>query len=79
VPPAAVLAFIAAPLAARHRRGRVAIATGVTAYAGMLVAAARKAAPAEHHADLKTFLIALPVMHMSWGAGFLMAWVRGKR
>jgi glycosyltransferase involved in cell wall biosynthesis len=79
VPPAAVLAVISAPLAARHRRGRFAIATGVTAYAGMLAAAARKAAPAEHHADLKTFLVALPVMHMSWGAGFLTAWLRGKR
>lgn len=73
VPPAAVLAAGVAPLLLFSRRGRRAMAGGLIGYGALVGAAAARAQPRRHQADTRAFVVALPVMHGSWGAGFLVS------
>jgi succinoglycan biosynthesis protein ExoA len=78
--PPAFVAFVAtAPLLARVPAGRLAVAVASVAYAGGLAAAVRAARPHEHQASTAAFVAALPVMHVSWGAGFVATALAGWR
>lgn len=71
VPPVFVLGVAAVPLASRSATGRRLVGAAGLAYAGILAAAVRAAEPDRARADLTTFVAAFPVMHLTWGAGFL--------
>lgn len=70
VPPAAVLfAATAGPLFVAGPKGRVVVATGSAAYALVLGAATLRSRPWRHAATTGTFVVALPIIHVTWGAG----------
>lgn len=71
VPPAAVLAAALTPALVLTRSGRRLVGAGAVGYGAMLGAAVVQAKPADHDASVLAFLACLPVMHASWGAGFL--------
>jgi glycosyltransferase involved in cell wall biosynthesis len=71
VPPAAVALAAASPVLATSRRGRRVVVAAAAGYAALVLAAVRRAAPAEHGADAKVLAASFPVMHGSWGAGML--------
>jgi GT2 family glycosyltransferase len=71
VAPAAVVALALSPVAVRSRPGRRFIGLGTASYTVVAIAATVRARPREHRADVVTLLAAFPVMHVSWGAGFL--------
>lgn len=71
VPPVFVVGVALAPAAATTPRGRVALTAAVLTYGAGLGGAVAKARPAAKDADLPTFVAAFPVMHATWGAGFL--------
>jgi len=71
VPPAFVAALVGVPVLARGRVGRRLVGTAGVAYAGVLAVASRSADLSAADADAATFLAAFPVMHVTWGAGFL--------
>lgn len=73
VPPAAVLAASAAPILIATRRGRRAVAVGAGAYAALVGAAVVHARPREHGASVPTLAASFPVMHATWGSGFLLS------
>lgn len=78
VAPAATLLAGAAPLLALSRPGRRLLGAATLGYAGMLVVAAAMAGLPDDDADLATFLASFPVMHLTWGAGFLVGVVRDR-
>ncbi|MCZ7630138.1 MAG: hypothetical protein M5U19_14325 [Microthrixaceae bacterium] len=66
----------AAPLLGASRAGRRLLAASSVVYCAMLTAALATSQPADHGADTTTFLAAFPVMHLTWGAGFLVGLAR---
>jgi glycosyltransferase involved in cell wall biosynthesis len=72
VPPAAVLGAIAWPLLFASHRGRPIAIAAASGYLALLVAALRRSRPERHDASGAVFVMALPVMHMSWGLGVLV-------
>lgn len=79
IAPLAVLALVAAPAMAQSRLGRVLVSTELLSYLGVVAAATVMARPDRNDADVATFVAAFPVMHLSWGAGFLLATLRPSR
>lgn len=71
VAPMAVLAAVLSPAVALAPRGRKAVAIGAFAYAVAVGGAVVHARPREHGANPFVLAAAFPVMHVSWGAGFL--------
>jgi succinoglycan biosynthesis protein ExoA len=71
VAPAATVGLAVAPLLCAGRRGRRVVALAAGAYAAMAVTSVRRAHPADHGADSRVLLACFPVMHLSWGAGFV--------
>jgi glycosyltransferase involved in cell wall biosynthesis len=78
-PPAFVALAATAPVLARFPAGRFAVAAASVTYAGGLAAAVRAARPRHHEASTAVFVAALPVMHVSWGAGFAATALAGWR
>jgi succinoglycan biosynthesis protein ExoA len=76
VPPLAVVAAAAAPVALLHPIGRRVLAGGALAYGSVVLVALRKARARDHDADPVVFAMALPVMHASWGWGALRGFMR---
>ena len=78
-PPAAVAGAALAPLLLPFGWGRrlvrAARAAGA-AYGGLVVAACVQGRPHGAGASPAVFVAAFPVMHFSWGAGFLFTWLR---
>lgn len=79
VPPAMVVALALAPVAALHPLGRRVMAAGAGSYAVLIGAAVRRDRPWTHGASVATFVLALPTMHLSWGAGVLRGLLRRRR
>jgi succinoglycan biosynthesis protein ExoA len=79
VPPALVLFLAASPVLARTGLGRRSIVLAVIGYVGLLGAAVRTEEPGRHEASTGTFVLALPTMHLSWGAGVLRGLLRRLR
>jgi succinoglycan biosynthesis protein ExoA len=73
VPPAATLGAGLAPILMLGRAGRRLVGLGLVGYVGVIVAAFAQARPRRAAADPVTFAAAFPVMHGSWGAGFLVS------
>ncbi|MDQ3756274.1 MAG: glycosyltransferase family 2 protein [Actinomycetota bacterium] len=73
VPPVATAGMAAGPLLLASRRGRSVVATGAAVYGGVLAAALVHSRPRRRRADPFAFAAAFPVMHVAWGAGFLMS------
>ena len=71
VAPAAVVAAATAPLLTVSRTGRRFVFAGVVAYLLGVVAATAASRPDVHDADPIVLAVAFPVMHASWGSGFL--------
>lgn len=76
VPPLAVLALAASPLAATRPAGRRAVVLGAATYASLLGAAVVRERPDREGASVATFVAAFPVMHGSWGLGVLVGGAR---
>ena len=79
VAPLAVASVVLAPLIARLPLGRVALLAGATGYCALIAAATVAAKPGSHGARTRTFVLAFPVMHGTWGAGFLATVLTGWR
>jgi succinoglycan biosynthesis protein ExoA len=76
VPPLAVAAMPAGLLlAAVSRRGRLLAGAVAFAYAGAVAVATERTKPAEHDADGRVVAVCFPVMHVAWGAGFLVSFL----
>lgn len=75
VAPAAVLGAALTPLLVQGRSGRRLVALGVVAYAGAVAVAVGSAEPGRHDADPWVLAASFPVMHGSWGAGFVASLV----
>jgi glycosyltransferase involved in cell wall biosynthesis len=73
VPPMATLGAAVSPVLLLGRRGRGVAAAGALGYAALLVAAVVHGRPRRRGADPLAFAAAFPVMHASWGAGFLLS------
>lgn len=71
VPPATVALVASTPVLLHRRAGRRLVILGVGTYGAMLIAAVLRAEPRRHDADPAVLAAAFPVMHASWGAGFL--------
>jgi GT2 family glycosyltransferase len=73
VAPAAVAATAVSPVMALGRTGRRLTGTAALTYALLLFVAVVRAKPHRHSADVRTLAAAFPVMHATWGAGFLVS------
>lgn len=73
VAPAAVIGAALTPLVATHRSGRILVAGAAGCYAIGVITAVRAARPVQNNADPLTLAAAFPVMHASWGAGFVVS------
>lgn len=71
VPPIAAMAAAGTPALLASGAGRRLALKGWTAYAFLVAIATVRTAPGAHDADPRTLAAAFPVMHLSWGAGFL--------
>ncbi|MGZ4786092.1 MAG: glycosyltransferase family 2 protein [Acidimicrobiales bacterium] len=71
VAPAATVGLALVPALSCSRRGRRVVGLGAAAYAALAVTSVGRAHPADHGANSKVLLACFPVMHVSWGAGFL--------
>jgi glycosyltransferase involved in cell wall biosynthesis len=74
-PAAAALVFLSPVLAASRLGRRLLLAAGI-GYCGVLGAAWSASRPADNDADTRVFLASFPVMHLTWGSGFLLGMVR---
>ena len=72
VAPAAVIGLVLSPLLIRARWGRNLLKLAGFGYVGVVGAGVIRADPRAHGADPITLAAAFPVMHASWGAGFLV-------
>jgi hypothetical protein len=71
VAPAFVAGLALAPLLLTRRRGRRLFGLIAVGYAGVVIAGVRQAEPHRHDASITTLAACFPVMHVSWGSGFL--------
>lgn len=71
--PVAVTGVAASPLLLAGRAGRWVVAAGALGYALGVGAAVWRARPADHRADPVVLAGSFPVMHASWGAGFIVS------
>lgn len=75
VAPLAVVGVITTPLLCRYSLGRRLALAGGASYLSLAVAATVHADPHDHDADPIALLACFPVMHASWGSGFLLSLV----
>lgn len=75
VAPAATVLAAATPAMLSTRSGRWLVAGLSAGYGAMLGAAVLSSRPHDNGARVTTFVAAFPVMHLSWGAGFLVGMV----
>lgn len=73
VAPVATVGLALTPLLALSRPGRRLLAAGAIGYLGVLAAAFVTSRPDQHDADPIAFVAAFPVMHFTWGAGFIQS------
>jgi glycosyltransferase involved in cell wall biosynthesis len=73
IPPAAVFGGLLSPALVASARGRRAVTVATLAYTAMVGAAVVAAEPRRHGASVPTLALSFPVMHASWGAGFLLS------
>src|SRR5205807_742146 len=78
VPPVAVAGAAVAPVLAAWPAGRKAVTGGAVAYAALAAAAVASSETRRHGASAGVMAACFPVMHMAWGAGFLVTFVRGE-
>jgi glycosyltransferase involved in cell wall biosynthesis len=71
VAPAAVVGVALSPLLLRRPLGRKAVAAAGVAYAGLCAEAVRRAHPRDHGASAVALAACFPIMHGSWGGGFV--------
>lgn len=71
--PAAVLGVAVSPLLIRRTAGRRVVVFGALAYAAADALAVRRARPGTSGADPMVLAASFPVMHGTWGAGFLVS------
>lgn len=79
VAPAAACGAALLPALLCTHAGRRIASTGLLGYAAVLGSAMASGKPWRRGADTATFVAAFPVMHLSWGAGFLVEIVAGER
>ena len=75
VAPAFAASVVAAPVLAASPTGRRLLAAEAVGYAAVVAVGTVKARPRAHHAAPTTLAACFPVMHLSWGAGFLTSLV----
>lgn len=75
VPPLAVAAAATSPLWARGRLGGRVLSAGAAGYVAVVAAGVASAKPRDHHADPVVLAACFPVMHGSWGAGFVLSFL----
>lgn len=75
VAPAFAASVVAAPALARSSTGRRLLAAELAAYAAVVAAGTVAARPRAHRAAPATLAACFPVMHLTWGAGFLASLV----
>jgi GT2 family glycosyltransferase len=73
VAPAAVIAAAASPALLARRRSRGLVALAGLAYMAATGAATASARPRAHDASVPTLFTAFPVMHATWGSGFVVS------
>ncbi len=76
VAPVATIIAAAAPVLSVSRRGRRLLGLAALGYGAVLATAVVTSRPDQHDADPVTFLAAFPVMHITWGTGFLVGLAR---
>lgn len=76
--PAAAGAAAVTPLLLAGRPGRRLATGGWLAYGALVALAVLRAKPRARRADPRALAVAFPVMHLSWGAGFLASWVEDR-
>jgi GT2 family glycosyltransferase len=79
VAPAVVATVVASPLLAMTRPGRIVLTVGAIGYLSILAGITVAARPRSRGASTATFVAAFPVMHGTWGAGFLTTLFLGWR
>jgi len=79
LPPLAVLGLITVPVLLTRPLGRRLVCAVGLSYVVLLVAAVGSDHPAAHGASTRTFALALPTMHLSWGSGVLRGLVNHRR
>jgi glycosyltransferase involved in cell wall biosynthesis len=78
--PALAAGVVIAPVAARWRPGRIVLVLGVVLYVvGLIVASTRARKRSVSDVDTPVLVVAFPVMHLSWGFGFLASLFRRPR
>jgi glycosyltransferase involved in cell wall biosynthesis len=75
VAPAAVAGGLLVPFLLPSCRGRRLVAAGAAAYGAVVVVAVARARPIENEASPVALAACFPIMHASWGAGFLASMV----
>lgn len=75
VAPLFAASVAAAPILATTANGRRLLAVEVLGYGAVVAAGTVKARPRAHGAAIGTLAACFPVMHLSWGAGFLTSLV----
>lgn len=73
--PAAALLIGAAPILSLFRSGRRLLTASALFYAAVLATAVVTSRPGQNRADGATFVAAFPIMHVTWGTGFLVGLV----
>jgi glycosyltransferase involved in cell wall biosynthesis len=71
VAPCAAGGLLAVPVLIRYKSGRRAVMAGAISYGGLAALAVLRARPREHGASPAVVATAFPIMHLSWGFGFL--------
>lgn len=73
VAPLATVGLGAAPFLVRFPRGRRLVGGAALSYAMLTAAAVRHARPGERDASSPVLAACFPVMHLSWGSGFVLS------
>ena len=71
VAPAFVAGIVASPIIMRSAAGRRGVVALGVLYGAGVIAATTRAKPREHDASAPVLAASFPLMHISWGAGFL--------
>jgi glycosyltransferase involved in cell wall biosynthesis len=79
VAPLAVAATGLSPLIVRWPAGRLTLVAGAVGYVALVAGATVSARPRAHGGSTCTYVLAFPVMHATWGAGFLATALTGWR
>lgn len=73
VPPAFVSGLAIAPVVALTATGRRLIVATASVYGAMVILAVVQARPRQHRAHVPTLVACFPVIHLSWGGGYLLS------